>query len=146
MYSGQVSSTSVTVEQKPIVNGREVLNKREAANRQVANAQQQVAQRVHQAGYPTFQTTTQVTTVPVPYGTPVGKNTSVTVSHTDTRGNEHSKLLVNATQTPVPSYTVGYPQPQPIYAQPAAVVVPAPSMNNGRAPAAYAQPFGLRKQ
>lgn len=153
MYTGQVPSTSVTVEGKPLYNGREPLNKREAANRQAEHIQQQhqqqLAQRAHQAGFSAVQsTTTTFSANPTPYGASLGSNTSVTVTHKDARGNEHSKLVGSVTTAPAPYYTMG--QQTPVYAHPAAVVAPNyaanPQVNNGRAPAVYGKPVGLHKQ
>lgn len=148
-------STSVTVQGKPVFNGHEALDKHEAARRQAAQNQQNLAGRVHHTGHaavpylvPVAQTTTQFKAVPVPTGSSVGSNTSVTVTHKDAFGNEHSKLVGSVTTAPAPYYSMG--QQTPVNAHPAAVVAPNyaanPQVNNGRAPAVYGQPVGLRKQ
>jgi hypothetical protein len=143
MYNLQ-NSTSVTVTQKPIVNGSEVLNPQEAQDRKQKKQIDQ-AQRVHQTGHgivpalvPLGQTTVQGKAVPIPPGSFVAANTATTVTQTDIFGNEHSKLLSNTKTVPVAYYATNA-YPAGLHQQPP-MLVPVVQRGNPNTPQVYSQP------
>jgi hypothetical protein len=124
MYTGNnVPSSSRTIGTQPLVNGREVLDPNKGATRrveqQLQQRSQQLANKVNNVGGSIVQTTTTVTPVPVPAGSLLGANVSVTTTQQDAMGNKHSTLISNTTIQPVPSFV--NPYGPGIVAQPIAV-------------------------